>query len=212
MTTRCRCVAIREMPPRRHAEAHGDLGRHRMRVGPPAHPVGAEQFASVMPPPPDRLPDAHGLHRLGDVVHAQHLHTLPQPGEPRRDGARRPAARRPASPESRPTKPLRETPSSTAQPSPWNSDSRRINARLCARVLPKPIPGSTMMRPRGDSGSLRCRDALCQIVVNVQQHVLVDGVRPAWSSDRPARASGRPPRRRTRHRRPQDHASVPRHR
>ena len=44
---------------------------------------------------------------------------------------------------------LREAPSRIAQPSPWKMLEAPSSARLCASVLPKPMPGSTMSRERG---------------------------------------------------------------
>ena len=44
---------------------------------------------------------------------------------------------------------LREAPSITPQPRPWKMLSEPSSARLCASVLPKPMPGSTISRARG---------------------------------------------------------------
>ena len=102
--------------------------------------------------------------------------TPPAPGGWRRHreraGSARPARRRAArrrgsraggpsasAPVSWPMKLLREAPSSTAQPSPWKMLSEPSSARLCASVLPKPMPGSTISRARGMPAALAGLDA-----------------------------------------------------
>ena len=66
------------------------------------------------------------------------------------------------------------------------------SARLCASVLPKPMPGSTISRARGMPARSQAVDAGARANRRRRARRRRSAGRPAWCADRPARASGRP--------------------
>ena len=81
-----------------------------------------------------------------------------------------------APPASRPMKLLRDTPSRTGRPSPRYSPSWLRISRLCASVLPKPMPGSTISRRALEAGVGPGLHARREMVEHVERHVLVRGL------------------------------------
>src|SRR6185312_13145759 len=72
-----------------------------------------------------------------------------------------PASRSSAAlPVRRPRNDLREVPITSGRPSATSSSKRRSSSRLCSTVLPKPMPGSSMIRcsaiPAATAASRRC--------------------------------------------------------
>src|SRR5262249_31634057 len=59
----------------------------------------------------------------------------------------------PAPPSSAPRNPLPDTPTSTASPRAGSTSRWASSARLCATVLPKPMPGSITIAPRATPAS-----------------------------------------------------------
>ena len=68
---------------------------------------------------------------------------------------------------------LREGPIRTGKPSARISSRRLISSRLCSTFLPKPMPGSRMIRSSGMPGRARQSDAFHQLALHVLEQVLI---------------------------------------
>ena len=90
--------------------------------------------------------DGQRVRRGAHIVHAQEVRAAAVAVERGRHGGGH-AVLGDVRPVSAPRKRLRETPSSSG-PSRARRGSARSSARLCASVLPKPMPGSSAMRSR----------------------------------------------------------------
>ena len=119
----------------------------------------------------------HGLACGGDVVDAQDA------GRPDRAPAGRPRAtrhtafRRRLPRLMRPMKPLRETPTRTAQPRPCEQRvSRSRISRLCATVLPKPMPGSSRDPVERDPGRTAGSHPFGEIIEHLGRRIAVGRV------------------------------------
>ena len=79
---------------------------------------------------------------------------------------------------------------------------RRCSARLCAIVLPKPMPGSTAIRPRGMPSALRRVHPLAQERAPPPAPRRRSAGRAAWRAGRGPACASAPPARRARRPRP----------
>ena len=119
--------------------------------------AGALCYANPVPPysqPARRLEDQQSLPYRGHVMHAQDLNPLPRGGQDGPDRAGRAVGRRVAdhlADESLP----RNADQAADSPSRETAANVRNKARLCAAVLPKPIPGSRAMRSRAIPAATR---------------------------------------------------------
>ena len=92
-----------------------------------------------------------------DVVHAEHARAALEREHVGGDragealGGATGSLRPRASATMRPRKLLREVPITSGRPSAASSSRRRSSSRLCSTVLPKPMPGSSMIRSLGDA-------------------------------------------------------------
>ena len=71
---------------------------------------------------------------------------------------------------------FREAPTTTGRPIATISSRRRSSSRLCSRVLPKPIPGSSQIRSSAIAGLDGESEPLLEESLDLGDDVLVAGV------------------------------------
>ena len=85
---------------------------------------------------------------------------------------------------------MREVPTTSGRPSATSSPSRRSSSRLCAAVLPKPIPGSSRMRSSAIPSPDGERQPLLEERLDLRDDVVVARSGAASCAARRACASG----------------------
>ena len=145
-----RAALGRQHPGRRARQLQREVDGHRVLAHAPAHAVGAEIPSTQLFSPHHGGDNLQCLHRRGDVVRADDARAAERREHRERDAAmtRSPGGQ----PVSVPTMDLRDKPTNTGSPGTVSSRRCRSSVRLCARVLPKPNPGSMTMRARADAG------------------------------------------------------------
>ena len=137
--------------------------------------------------PAHRLRRGQRLDVLAHVVHAEDRRAAIVGGDRGADGDRGRADLRAAAQDARERCSCARSRSSTGRPIATSSSSRRTSSKLCAAVLPKPIPGSrhtfSLVDPRVDD---REREPLLEEPLHVRDDVVIAADPPASSAARPA--------------------------
>ena len=182
-----------------HVEAAHGEARRAAASGPcpgPWPPGRSPRSGSPSPPlipPPSRSRPARRRAAAGAPARrgpATAARPAPAPTAP---PPARPASRSPAghSRSSVAVQPLREAPSMTGQPRPWNRARWRMTSRLCGSCLAKHKPGSTITRERAMPAASQASDARGQPVVAPRARTARSAAPGSWSRARRPCASAR---------------------